>query len=187
MIQRVLGKSSPTSSDTGSKPPPSPPTPHDTIITRTLTYFRGLGRREVWQMRRLFKALGIPSQAVQFVSSIGANVTELIILDSFKGEVVKRLATVNVLLDPTFDPLSPTSFTDASTIQSLGLEGKSKAEQLLITKQVFLSRLDSMLLIIAEHRHGLISFLRSLRNAIEKGTPIVNYFHSPPTTLIPPE
>ena len=110
VIQRVLDKASPTTGDTGSKRSPSPLNSHDSI-TRTLTYFRGLGRREVWQMRHLFKTLGIPSPAVQFIQFVGAHITELIILDRFKDEVVNKLARVKIKLDPTFDPLNHKSFT----------------------------------------------------------------------------
>ena len=70
-------------------------------LARAILYFRGLGRRDIWQVRRLFTTLEIPGQAVQFISFIGANVAELIVLESHKDDVVRRLAAVNVTLDPS--------------------------------------------------------------------------------------
>lgn len=43
-------------------------------------------------------------------------------------------------------------------------------------KQAYPSRLDSMLRTIAGHRHGLRSFIRSLRNAVNDDAPIDHYF-----------
>lgn len=145
-------------------------------LARTILYFRGLGRRDVWEVRQLFTTLGIPSQAVQFVSFIGANITELIVLASFKDDVVKKLATANLKLDPTFDPLHPKSFTGSTTmIQDVCLADKSK-----LAKQAFVSRMNFMLSTISHHRHGLRSFLRSLKKAIENDVPAGHFFHPIP-------
>ena len=146
-------------------------------LARAILYFRGLGRRDIWQVRRLFTTLEIPAQAVQFISFIGANVAELIVLDAHKDDVVKRLAAVNVTLDPSFDPLSPRAFTDAATIERLGLTGKSEAEQAVAAKAAFVSRMDSMQRTIADHRHGLKSFLKSLRKAVAEGAPTGHFFN----------
>lgn len=145
-------------------------------LARATLYFRGLGRHDIWKVRRLFVTLEIPPQAVQFISFIGASVTEMIVIDSFKEEVIRRLATVNVQCDATFNPLSPNSFTDTATIERLGLTTKSEAEKLDAAKQAFIARMESMLRVIAHHRHGLRSFVRALRNAVENGTPIDHYF-----------
>ena len=146
-------------------------------LARAILYFRGLGRRDIWQVRRLFTTLEIPAQAVQFISFIGANVAELIVLDAHKDDVVKRLAAVNVTLDPSFDPLSPRAFTDVATIERLGLTGKSEAEQAVAAKAAFVSRMDSMQKTIADHRHGLKSFLKSLRKAVAEGAPTGHFFN----------
>ena len=118
-----------------------------------------------------FETLKIPRQAVQFISYIGANVAELIVVDSHKEDITRRLAAAGVQHDPSFDPLSPRSFTDAATIERLGLTTKSEAEGSKAAKQAFISRMESMLSVIAGHRLGLRSFVRSLRNAVEDGIP----------------
>lgn len=146
-------------------------------LARAILYFRGLGRRDIWQVRRLFATLEIPAQAVQFISFIGANVAEMIVLDSLKDEVVTRLASVNVTVDATFDPLSPRAFTNTATIERLGLAGKPEREQVEAAKRAFLSRLDSMQAGIAGHRLGLKSFLRSLRKAVAEGAPTGHFFN----------
>jgi hypothetical protein len=150
---------------------------HPGDLSRAILYFRGFGRRPIWKARQLFVRLGIASQAIQFVSFIGANVAELILLDSFKEDVVRRLATVEVKHDPSFDPLSPSSFTNATTVERLALAGKSGMERSVTARKVFVLRMDSMLQTIAEHRRGLRSFLRSLKKAVEDGAPTERFFN----------
>src|ERR1700731_1240039 len=52
------------------RPPPSRPAGD---LSRAILYFRGLGRRPIWEARQLFAKAGIAPQAIQFVSFIGAN------------------------------------------------------------------------------------------------------------------
>jgi hypothetical protein len=159
------------------RPPPSRPAGD---LSRAILYFRGLGRRPIWEARQLFAKVGIAPQAIQFVSFIGANVAELILLGSFKEDVVRRLATMRVEHDSCFDPLSPRSFTNAATIERLALAGKSVVEQSVAARKAFVLRMDSMLQAIAGHRRGLRSFLRSLRRAVEVGEPIGRFLNPLP-------
>lgn len=69
-------------------------------LSRAILHFRGLGRRDIWQVRRLLETLEVPLQAVQFIEFVGANITEMIVIDSLKDQVIKRLAAVNVIHDP---------------------------------------------------------------------------------------
>ena len=177
-VTRPAGQEAPQKAPPAEKlEPPSPPTSQASL---TILYFRGLGRRDVWDVKCLFTALGIPSEAVQFVSFIGANVTELIVLDSLKDVVVKKLGERRVQHDLNFDPLSPKSFTNAATIERLGLSNKSGGGRLEMAKLAFVSRMDSMLGGIARQRQALRSFVRSLRDAAESGTPIGHLFGPPP-------
>ena len=95
-------------------------------VSRAILYFRGLGRQAIRHLRLFFDKLRIPKEAIQFVSFIGENVAEVILWNHFREDVVTRLATAKVQLDPTFDPLSSRSFTNASTIERLGLATKSE-------------------------------------------------------------
>jgi hypothetical protein len=106
-------------------------------------------------VKDLFTKLGIPRKAVQYVSFIGANIAELIVFDSFKDDVVRKLTDREIQLDPSFDPLSPKPFTDADTVKKLGLAGKSEEEKSVVARQTFVSRLDSMLQTIGHHRPRL--------------------------------
>ena len=144
--------------------------------SRAILYFRGLGRHEIRLVKRLFATLGIPSQAIQFVSYIGANVLELVILNSFREEVVGKLATVNIELHPTFDPLSPRTFTKAATTERHDWADLSESQKSKVARDTFISRLDSMIRMIGGHRRGLGSFLRSLKKAVEEGTRMEHFF-----------
>lgn len=152
-----------------------PTVPPITPTLRSILYVRGLGRRKIYQVRCLFTKLGIPPRAVQFIQFVGANVAELIVLNSLRGDVMEKLATVNVLRDPTFHPLSPTSFTRAATIEYLGLTEKSEVERSEAAKKAFVTRLDSMLKTIGHHRRGLRSFPSSLKMAVQAGAPIQHF------------
>ena len=110
---------------------------------RAILYVRGLGRHKMREMKDSFTILGIPTEAVQFVSFIGANVAELIILAQFKDVIVEKLVEAKVQLDPNFDPTSPASFTDPETIELLGLESKTEEERSVIAREAFISRLDA--------------------------------------------
>jgi hypothetical protein len=155
-----------------------PPKPKHHPIIRSILHFRGLGRRSIHDVRCLLNKLGIPSPAVQFIQFVGAHITEMIILHRFKEDVVNKLATVKVRLDPTFDPLShQKSFTHATTIKRLGLEEKSEGEKSEAAKMAFVRRLNSMLQSIGRHRRGLLSFLNSLKRAVETGAPTRRFFN----------
>lgn len=146
-------------------------------VSRAILYFRGLGRQAIRHLRLFFDKLRIPKEAIQFVSFIGENVAEVILWNHFREDVVTRLATAKVQLDPTFDPLSSRSFTNASTIERLGLATKSEGEKSKVARKAFVSRLDSMLQTISGHRRGLRSFLRSLKRAVKVGAPIERFFN----------
>ena len=162
-----------------SKHPPSPSLRYSSL--KTIIYFRGLGRRPIRQVHSLFEKLGIPARAVQFTSFIGANITELIVLNSFIKSIVSKLERLNVKFDPNFDPLSPRSFTNAVTIERFDLTNKSEEEKAEIAKQAFIMRIDSMLRVIGEHRRGLRSFLKALQRSVREGASITHFFH--PTSI----
>jgi hypothetical protein len=149
-------------------------------LSRAILYFRGLGRQPIWKVRLFFKKLKIPDDAIQFVSFIGANVAELILLGHFREEVIRKLGSKGVKYDPNFDPLSPRSFTNVATIKRLGLVNKSEEERSVVARKAFVSRLDSMLEKVTGHRRGLGSFLRSLKKAVLKDSPVKRFFN--PTT-----
>jgi hypothetical protein len=147
-------------------------------MIRSILYFRGFGRQKIWHIRRLCNKLEIPQRAIQHISLIGANVTELIVPASFKGEVVERLERARIMHDPAFDPLAPTSFTNAATIDRLHLTTRTETEQReLAARQAFTSRIDTMLQEISPHRKGLTSFLSALKKAVEDGAPITRFLN----------
>lgn len=145
-------------------------------LGRTILYFRGLDRRSVNQARQSLKTLGVPSQAVQFISFVGKEVAELIVLASLKEEVVAKLGAARITLDPNFNPLNPKHF-GSTTFERLGLVGKSEAERVEAAKRAFALRMDSMLQTLAKGRHSLRSFLGSLKRAVEKGVPTERFFN----------
>lgn len=103
---------------------------------------------------------------------------ELIVLDSFKDDVVRKLGERGVQHDLNFDPLSPKSFTNTDTIERLGLVGKSEGERVEVAKLVLISRLGSMLGFIAGQRDELRSFVASLRKTLKDGAPVGHFFGS---------
>lgn len=147
-------------------------------ILRSILYFRGLGRRKIRQVRYLLTKLGIPPRAVQFIQFVGTNVAELIVLNSSKKRIIRKLEKINVKFDPTFDLFSPRSFISASTIERFGLANKSDVEKAEIAKQAFIMRIDSMPRVIGEHRRGLRSFLKSLQRSVREGAPIQRFIDS---------
>jgi hypothetical protein len=153
-------------------------------MARAILYFRGLGRRDIWQIRRLSTTLEIPPEAIQYISLVEINVVELIVIHSYKEDIVRRLASVNVELDQSYDPLAPTAFTDAVTLKRLGLDGKSEMELADIARVVFVKRLDSIQKSIAGHRQGLRSFVKSLKKAVMEGAPTAHFLD--PTHRAPP-
>lgn len=146
-------------------------------LGRSILYFRGLDSRNINQVRQLLKMSGVPSQAVQFISFVGEGVAELIVLASLKEEVVAKLGAARITLDPNFNPLNPKHF-DSTTFELLGLVGKSEAERVEAAKRAFALRMDSMLQTLAKGRHGLRSFLKSLKRAVENGAPTERFFDS---------
>ena len=155
-------------------------------MARAILYFRGLGSRDICQVRRLFATLEIPPQAIQYISLVEANVVELIVIQSYKEDIMRRLVFVNVELAQSYDPLAPMAFTDAVTIERLGLVGKSEAERVEMARVAFVKRLDSMLKSIAGHRQGLRSFVKSLKKAVMEAAPTAHFFdpnHRTPPTL----
>ena len=145
-------------------------------LGRTILYFRGFERRSVNHVRQSFKTLGAPSQAVQLISFVGEGVAELIVLASLKEEVVTKLGAARITLDPNFNPLNP-KHLDSTTFELLGFVDKSEAERVEAARMAFVSRMDSMLQTLVKGRHGLRSFLRSLKRAVEKGVPTERFFN----------
>ena len=186
--QETAPDSIPPSTTTASveQPPPPSPTIQQVSFTRAFLFFRGLGRRQVWQVRCLLTSLGIVPKAVQHISFIGVNVLVLIILDSFKEEVIGCLARINLKHDPSFDPLTPRCFTNAATIERLGLVDMSEEEKASVARQAFASHIDSMLCVIGKNRYGLRSYLVSLQKAVRKGDSITRFLDpSPPPPPLP--
>lgn len=162
-----------------SQPPAEVSPPSATAssgLGRTILYFRGFERRSVNHVRQSFKTLGAPSQAVQLISFVGEGVAELIVLASLKEEVVTKLGAARITLDPNFNPLNP-KHLDSTTFELLGFVDKSEAERVEAARMAFVSRMDSMLQTLVKGRHGLRSFLRSLKRAVEKGVPTERFFN----------
>ena len=148
-------------------------------MIRSILYFRGFGRQKIWRIRRLCQRLQIPEKAIQHISLIGANVAELIVPASLKGEVVDRLERARIMHHPTFDPLAPTSFTNPATTDRLNLTAITDAKQheSAAARLAFLSRISTMLQEISPHRKGLTSFLSALKRAVEDGAPITRFLN----------
>ena len=147
--------------------------------SRTVLYLKGLAHHNLQKTRHFFTTLGIPSQAVELISFMGGEIVELIVLESFKEDLLRRLEKVNVKLDPYFDPLTP-KFFDTAMIEHLGIVGESEVQQADAARRAFVSRMDSMLQTLVKGRHGLRSFLRSLRKAVHEGTSTEQYFNLKP-------
>ena len=105
----------------------------------TILHFTGMKRNRIFEVKSLFKSIGITLSWIRNISFVGRSVMELITFEDKKVQVINYLEKYGIIFMPTFDPLSTENLKDSRKYAQIDDEKKKALAEQLYRKRMALT------------------------------------------------